>query len=313
MTSYDGVRKSVDGAHAGRKINHGLPYEDGSGGLLSGALAIDPGAPDVLYLAAGGLYTSSDGGESWTAAHSGLPENLDARDVLASESSVYAGAFPGLYASTDRGRTWRGLDIEPAGIRFVTSLAADPRHPERVYATAFEGLARSVDAGVTWTNLTAGSLLDGKPCTSIAVSPLDSSTLYVGTYEGVFRSRDTGTTWQTFSPGLTGNNIVDLLIEPRNPRIVYAATLFSGVYAIEQSDVAVPATPTPTNSAGGCAVTGAPQRSAATPLAGLILLFFRFCSRTRRCAAVTPANREATSRLCTQRKGWDSVSPLPAN
>jgi len=247
-TSFDGVRKSIDGAHTWRAINHGLPYEQGSGGLPSGALAIDPAAPDVLYLAATALYTSDDGGESWQMARNGLPNDLDARNVVATPGVVYAGTLAGVYASNDHGVTWRSLGVESVGLRFVTDIAVDPRHAEQLYVASFEGIGRSLDSGATWTRITAGSALDGVSCTSIAVSPLDSATLYVGTFIGAFRSRDGGATWEAFSPGLTNNDIVDLLVEPSDPRIVYAATQFTGIYVIQQSDVAPPPTATATGT-----------------------------------------------------------------
>jgi hypothetical protein len=101
-------------------------------------------------------------------------------------------------------------------------------------------------------------LLDGVACTCIAVSPADNQVLYVGTFAGVFRSRDGGASWQSFSPGITKNTIVDLLVDPNDARLVYAATQFDRVYVIEQSDVAAQPTTT-VDSDSGCAMNGKPR------------------------------------------------------
>jgi len=286
VSSFEGVRKSVDDGLMWRAINQGLPYGQGSGGLPGGVLAVDPTVPDILYLAATGLFTSNDGGESWTQAHNGLPDDLDARSVAASASRVYAGTVAGVYASADHGRSWSRQDIESAGLRFVVDVAVDPHSTERVYIAAFEGVGRSSDAGATWTRISAGTLLDGQSCTSIAVNPVDASTLYVGTFAGIYRSRDAGVTWVPFSAGITNNQIVDLVVDPRDGRFVYAATQFTGVYVIEQSDIASPTTTASrSHDESGCTLgAGAAEASSHGhwwALCGALLLALRRCTKRR--------------------------------
>ena len=283
VTSFEGVRKSVDDALTWRAINRGLPYGQGFGGLPGGVLAVDPAVPDVLYLAATQVFTSRDAGETWTQARIGLPDDVDARTVSATPSAVYAGTVSGLYMSADHGGTWRRLDIEGAGLRFVTDVGVDPQHAERVYVATFEGVGRSVDAGATWTRITAGSLIDGQSCTSIAVSPVDAATLYVGTFAGVYRSRDAGATWELFSLGIANNQIVDLVVDPRDARMLYAATQFTGVYAIRQSDIAPPTLPTvtpssPAHDESGCTMSGGGSRVWTWTIGWGLLLILR---RTR--------------------------------
>ncbi len=209
--------------------------------------------------------------------------------------AVYAAGLPGLYVSKDHGARWQALPIEASGVHSVLDLAADPRHEERLYAASFEGSGRSLDGGVTWTRVTAGTLLDGQACTSVTVSPFDSSLLYVGTYSGVFRSRDGGTTWEPFSAGFNQSMITDVLADPHDPRLVYAATQFTGVDVIEQTDVAAAPTPLPSptppprptqvalhSSSGGsgCAV-GADANGAMAPLALLVIALARRRLRPR--------------------------------
>jgi hypothetical protein len=41
------------------------------------ALAVDPAAPTTLYAGTrNGVFKSTNGGESWEAVHTGLPENI---------------------------------------------------------------------------------------------------------------------------------------------------------------------------------------------------------------------------------------------
>jgi photosystem II stability/assembly factor-like uncharacterized protein len=100
-----------------------------------------------------GVLRSSDGGESWTPAGSGL----GARSVVAlavdpsARQTVYAGADDGLYKSTDGGATWSKLAFPG---RNVVALATDPAQPNVVLAIAVkdrQGLVfRSEDGGATW-------------------------------------------------------------------------------------------------------------------------------------------------------------------
>jgi len=202
-----------------------------------------------------------------------LPDDLDARTVVASAGMVYAGTVAGLYASADHGATWQRRDIESAGLRFVTDVAVDPRDARRVYVASFDGVGRSTDAGSSWTRVTAGTALDGQSCTSIAINPADPATLYAGTFTGVYRSRDTGATWEPFSAGITNNQIVDLVVDPKDGRFLYAATQFTGVYVIQQSDV-TPHTAGSDNESG-CAIRPGPRHAWWIVIPGLLAIFLR--------------------------------------
>jgi photosystem II stability/assembly factor-like uncharacterized protein len=58
-------------------------------------------------------------------------------------------------------------------------------------------------------------------------SPSDSNTFYLGTSDGqIFRSTDGAKTWARLKPGLDrrGLSVDDIVIDPRDPRIMYAGT-----------------------------------------------------------------------------------------
>ncbi|MDE2137219.1 MAG: hypothetical protein KGJ68_07260, partial [Gammaproteobacteria bacterium] len=151
-----------------------------------GRIAIDPGNPDVVLVAAlghpyganetRGVYRSSDGGASWqrtlykdadTGAIDVAFEPGNARTVYAAlwqtrrpPWNVYppaSGPGGGLYQSHDGGVSWtelagHGLPQQPGRI----GIGVAPSQPQRVFAlvdAAAGGLYRSDDAGANWTRV----------------------------------------------------------------------------------------------------------------------------------------------------------------
>ena len=98
-----------------------------------GVLAIDPAAPDTIYLRSrrSGILKSTDGGSTWTAINNGLPTidvNALAIDPLAS-STLYLGGVGlgqsgGVFKSTDGGSSWVPLN-ESLTDRDVNDLEID--------------------------------------------------------------------------------------------------------------------------------------------------------------------------------------------
>jgi ligand-binding sensor domain-containing protein len=70
----------------------------------------------------GGLFVSSNNGESWAPVDSGL-SNLKIRALASTATTLYAGTYGrGIFRSTDNGRLWTSTN---AGLTdsFVTALA----------------------------------------------------------------------------------------------------------------------------------------------------------------------------------------------
>jgi photosystem II stability/assembly factor-like uncharacterized protein len=90
---------------------------NGPGGGTIRALAIDPHTPTTLYAgvrgAPGGVFKSTDGGASWSAVNTGLPDP-SATDLAVfslaidpqTPTTLYAGTWFGVFKSTDGGGTW---------------------------------------------------------------------------------------------------------------------------------------------------------------------------------------------------------------
>jgi hypothetical protein len=158
------------------------------------ALVIDPARPSTLYagLDPAGVFKSTDGGTSSTAANTGLADvsvSVPAIDPV-SPTTVYAGSSNSgrsVFKSTDGGASWAAANTGLGDAGFVSALAIDPTPP---------------------------------------------TALFAGTTRGVFRSTDGGTSWSPFNTGLTDFMVLALAVAPTDPTTVYAGTEAGGVFAV---------------------------------------------------------------------------------
>ena len=160
-----------------------------------------PDNPSTLYVASasGGLWRSTTQGHTWTNLTDHLPVSTFGDVALAPSNPriVYAGTGEqnnrqstswgnGVYRSDDGGDTWQHLGLE--NTRHIGKVEVDPTDPDRVFVAALGNL---------W-------------------APSEE--------RGVFRSSDGGESWERvlFVDEVTG--AVDLVMNPRNPDVLYAAT-----------------------------------------------------------------------------------------
>lgn len=172
-----GVYKSNNGGKTWRKV---LYHSDSVGAI---DLAMHPANPDILYAGlwraerkpwtiidgakAGGVYRSTDAGESWERIGNGLPDesgvlgkvgiaispaNPDRIWVLQQASDEHGG---GLYRSDNGGESFRKINRQRELRQrqfYYTHLVADPVEEDIVYAmnTRFY---KSEDAGMTFSRL----------------------------------------------------------------------------------------------------------------------------------------------------------------
>lgn len=131
----------------------------------------------------GRLYTSTNGGSTWSARENPFGFHRDALVVdPANPSILYAGSI-GLFKSEDSGSTWNqkflGIDT------LVTHIAFDPQDHDTMYASSYDGVLRSVDRGETWRVMSRG--FDGRPVTSLAIDSSGTRLLAI-TWDGAFHS-----------------------------------------------------------------------------------------------------------------------------
>ena len=190
-----GVFRSTDGGKTWRKI---LYLSDKLG---AADLELQPGSPKVLFVCMwrgerkpwtiisgareGGIYKSTDGGESWHKLAGGLPHDLFGRSNVA-----ISAARPN--------RIYALIEAKPGG-----------------------GLYRSEDAGATWTLVNGQASLITRPFyyDTLGVDPNDPDVVYVGD-ENWFRSTDGGKTFRRATPQPPHGDHHDLWINPRNSQFM---------------------------------------------------------------------------------------------
>src|SRR4051812_8655706 len=164
------------------------------------AVAGVPGQPHTYYFggAGGGVWKTTDGGIVWTPVFDAQPvQSIGAIAVAPSNPDVvYVGtgesdwrsdlsSGDGMYVSRDGARTWTHLGLDAT--RHIARISVDPGNPDDVLVAAM------------------GHAYDANPD------------------RGVYRTTDGGRTWQKVlfvSPDL---GAIDLVRQPSDPRVVYAA------------------------------------------------------------------------------------------
>ncbi len=205
--------------------------------LLTAALAIAAAASAFAQTVPAQYYSAMQwrmigpfrGGR--TVAVSGVPSQRGLYYMAATDG--------GIWKSTDYGRTWNPIfDGQDTGS--IGALAVAPSDPNILYAGSGEGLRRpdlsvgdgiykSTDAGASWTHL---GLRDGMQIGAIAIDPRNPDRVFAAVLghpygpneqRGLYRSTDGGQSWQKVLGKDENTGAETVLIDPRNPNIVYAA------------------------------------------------------------------------------------------
>jgi len=173
------------------------PFRGGRAGTVSGV----PGNDKLYYMgtAGGGVWKSADGGQTWACISDGFfGGSIGAVAVAPSDPNVlYVGegeqtvrgnvsSGRGLWRSTDAGKTWKFIGLKDS--EHIGRIRVHPQNPDLVYVAAMGNLWRP------------------------------------GEQRGLYRSRDGGNTWERILYAGEEAGAVDLILDPNNPRILYAST-----------------------------------------------------------------------------------------
>lgn len=219
-----------------------------------------PSQPRTFYMgvASGGLWRTTNGGESWEPITDGKVPVASMGSVEVAESNpniIWLGTGSdgvrsnvstgrGIYRSTDAGKSWEFKGLYDAGQ--TGELRIHPTNPDIVWAAMYgdifkpnktRGLFKTVDGGKTWKNTLYIS--DSTGAMDVELQPGNPNVVYTwmnrierkpwtiisGSREGGFyKSTDGGETWKAGGKGLPTGLIGkgNLAVSAANPQRIYA-------------------------------------------------------------------------------------------
>jgi photosystem II stability/assembly factor-like uncharacterized protein len=197
--------------------------------LLPYDMAISNTDPNVIYICgrkeaggshyAGFLFTTSDGGNTWTDISSAVERNP--RRVFRSvavdptdDGKVYVGGpyfYRGTKTGPDSDLSWT-RSPRPFLPFTVFSIGIDPVDPSRIYIGMGEGVTTSTNYGESWTLL--NNTIKSK-VGHIAAAPADPSKVYASSSTGFYRSQNYGSSWDTAHNGIYAVSINAMDVDPQ--------------------------------------------------------------------------------------------------
>jgi len=246
-----GVFKTTDGGKTWRKLTGGLPDDNRTG---AGDLAIDPVNPNILYAGMwerirkpyvfesggpnGGLYKSTNGGETWTKLSGGLPggptgkigltvfrrnPRIITAIVEAPRSTDPAVPGPGIYRSEDAGATWRHMNPFASRPFYYNHIYLDPNDANRLYVLAVPAQV-SEDGGRTFSRNLPGIEGDFH---AMWIDPSNSDRFYIGNDKGASVTYDRGFAFQMFD-NMDIGQFYAVSADNRDPYYLYGGLQDSG-------------------------------------------------------------------------------------
>ncbi|MBW2937145.1 glycosyl hydrolase [Aureisphaera sp. CAU 1614] len=173
------------------------PFRGGRSAAVTGV----PNKPNLFYFGAtgGGVWRTKNGGRTWENISDGFfGGSIGAIEVAVDDPNViYVGGGEktvrgnvssgyGMWKTEDAGKTWKQVGLEKG--RHIPRIATHPKNHQIVYAAVL-------------------------------------GDIYKPTQErGVYKSTDGGKTWNRKLFANENAGAVDLILDPNNPRILYAST-----------------------------------------------------------------------------------------
>ena len=255
-----GIYRTLDG---GKNWQQVLFKDADTGGS---AVAIDPNRPQVVYAAlwqdrlgpwedknqfqgtGGGLFKSTDAGNSWHKLTRGLPENASQVNlsicasrpdriyaiVGTNEPGEYSSAAGlGVFRSDDAGENWTRITTDPRpalriGGGDLPVLRADPKNPDVVYSAGIVTM-KSVDGGKEWQPLRGAP--GGDDYQNIWINPSDTDVISLVGDQGALVTLNGGKSWSSWFNQPTAQ-LYHVSTSPAFPYWVCAAQQESGSVCI---------------------------------------------------------------------------------
>ncbi|WKV12739.1 WD40/YVTN/BNR-like repeat-containing protein [Marivirga harenae] len=196
-------RKAQDTKSYDEKLYDALEWR-GIGPFRGGRSAAVTGVadqPNLFYMGAtgGGVWRTKDGGSTWESISDGhFGGSIGAVAVAESDPNViYVGGGEktlrgnmsygyGMYKSVDAGKNWEHIGLDNS--RHISRIRIHPQNPDILYVAVMGDIFKDSEE------------------------------------RGVYKSTDGGKTWQRKLFANKRAGAVDLILDPNNPRIMYAST-----------------------------------------------------------------------------------------
>ncbi len=189
---------------------------------------------------AGGLWKTTNGGNSWTTNTDNLPvlgisdiaihpTNANTMYIATGDGdlgSLYLDGDTksiGVLKSTNGGTNWNttGLNWNVTSQKLIRRLIINPVDPQILLAAASDGIWRTTNGGATWSNVRSGYFID------LEFKPTDPSIVYASTYPSwdggaqIYRSTNSGASWASVIT-LPDVMRINLAVSPAFPELVDA-------------------------------------------------------------------------------------------
>ncbi|HXC06983.1 MAG TPA: hypothetical protein VNZ86_19625, partial [Bacteroidia bacterium] len=215
-------------------------------------LTFYPGKDSIIFACtpAGGLWVSSDAGNTWTTNTDQLPVLATADLAIdpihpnimylaTGDGDGFDGTSIGVMKSVNGGQTWdtTGLyyTLQNSGVNYIETsrILISPLNDSILYCSTSQGVFQSLNAGLTWTKILNGNIH------SLEFEPGHANTLYAGDMSGDFYRCTDGVTFTQITAGLPAPNTAERMgigVSPADSNIVYVVAVknnsysFSGLY-----------------------------------------------------------------------------------
>ncbi|HTL99131.1 MAG TPA: hypothetical protein VL181_10045 [Holophagaceae bacterium] len=222
-----GIYRSTDGGESWKQVL----YKDENTGASD--VELDPAHPNVVYAAMwesrlgpwedgnqyggthGGLFKSTDGGDTWHPLTQGLPADLvqiqialapsDSNRLYATVSTPREGGYAsgqglGVYRSDDAGEHWRKITDDPRpamkiGGGDLPVPKVDPENPDVLYSASIVAM-KSTDGGRTWAGLRGAP--GGDDYQNLWINPRDPRIILLVSDQGAVVTVNGGRSWSSW-------------------------------------------------------------------------------------------------------------------
>jgi len=222
-----GIYRSADGGNTWKKVL----YKDANTGGAD--IEIDPNNSAVVYASmweetlapwedgntedgtGGGLFKSTDGGDTWKQLTNGLPTDVvhiqaavapsDSKRLYATLATRHEGGYGsgdglGVYRSDDAGESWYKATDDPRpalkiGGGDLPIPRVDPKNADVLYSASIV-TERSMDGGKTWTSLRGAP--GGDDYQNLWINPENPNIILLVSDQGALVSVNRGATWSSW-------------------------------------------------------------------------------------------------------------------